>query len=263
MGDNLIKIHLIQHIVDDILNLGLPISFDSAPGENRHISAVKIPASRTQYQMNSFYEQIGLRFVKDTVIDWGYYDIDATLDQFSNCTLNDPKDKELRSQIYHVTELHIERKTKHNKYEFVLWQDQKLYDRLFRFFSDYIFPYTDQKQILLYTEYAIQNDNKMPTEIYCADPLYRNGPWNDWVYVNWDNQGDIPAQIFIFFELTSWKNVNLHYNDTFITGPGKYALCYMIKSPILDDIDKPNDINYQVHPSSLLIKTAELMLEGD
>src|SRR5687767_5092767 len=37
MGDNLIKIHLIRHMIDDIMNLGLPISFDSAPGENCHI----------------------------------------------------------------------------------------------------------------------------------------------------------------------------------------------------------------------------------
>jgi hypothetical protein len=34
MGDNLIKIHLIRHMIDDIMNLGLPISFDSAPGKN-------------------------------------------------------------------------------------------------------------------------------------------------------------------------------------------------------------------------------------
>ena len=37
----------------------------------------------------------------------------------------------------------------------------------------------------------------------------------------------------------------------------------MIKSPISDNIDNPNDNNFQVHPSSLLIKTAELMLEAD
>ena len=69
MGDNLIKIHLIRHMIEDIMNLGLPISFDSAPGENRHISAVKIPASRTQHQPGTFHEQIGMRVAEEFVID--------------------------------------------------------------------------------------------------------------------------------------------------------------------------------------------------
>jgi hypothetical protein len=110
MGDNLIKIHLIRHIADDILNLGLPISFDSAPGENRHISAVKIPASRTQHQMHTFYEQIGMRVAEDIAIDRGYYDIECTLEHFKSLAIKDKEEKQLRNQTYRVTHDAIEKK---------------------------------------------------------------------------------------------------------------------------------------------------------
>jgi hypothetical protein len=89
MGINLIKIHLIRHMADDILNLGLPISFDSAPGENRHIYAVKIPASKTQHQIETFNEQIGLRVAEDICIERGYHDIDDTMEQLKRLKIND------------------------------------------------------------------------------------------------------------------------------------------------------------------------------
>src|SRR5687768_8829419 len=58
MQDNLIKIHLIHYMIDNIENLGLPISFDIAPGKNCHIAAVKIPVLRIQHQEDSLYAQV-------------------------------------------------------------------------------------------------------------------------------------------------------------------------------------------------------------
>src|SRR5688500_8642809 len=102
MCNNLIKIHLIWHMNDDILNLGCPISFDSAPGENRHITAIKIPAAKTQHQMDSFYEQIGMRVAEDIAIKCGYHDIDTTLDQFKSLSIKDQNSNQLRNKKFQV-----------------------------------------------------------------------------------------------------------------------------------------------------------------
>jgi hypothetical protein len=263
MGDNLIKIHLIRHIADDILNLGLPISFDSAPGENRHISAVKIPASRTQHQMHTFYEQIGMRVAEDIAIDRGYYDIECTLDHFKSFAIKDKEDKQLRNQTYRVTHDAIEKKVKNNIYKYEKWKDEDLYIRILNYFKEKVFPYTEQKEILVFTEYAIQSEKEIPTEIYRADLLYKHGGWNDWVYVNWDEYGYIPARILMFFEINYWNDGCIsECNDTYIIQPGNYALCYMIAEQLDDDIDNPKK-HFRAHTSSFLVKCAKLMTEKD
>ena len=61
MGDNLLKIHLLRHMADDIYNIGPPVCFDTASGENQHKYSVKIPASKMQHQNETFYKQIGIR----------------------------------------------------------------------------------------------------------------------------------------------------------------------------------------------------------
>ena len=265
MGDNLVNIHLIRHMADDIMNLGLPLSFDSAPGENRHISAVKIPASRTQHQMDTFHEQIGMLVAEDIAIDRGYNDIDFTLDQFKKLTVKENNEKHLRNQVYRVTKNSIERKISKSFYSYEKWPDQKLYQRILVFFNTYIFPNTMEEHVYLYTEYAIHTEgNNVPTEIYRADPLYKHGGWNDWVYVNWNEYGDIPAKIILFFEIAHWIEGKIaKCNDTFIMSAGKYALCYMVAESINDDVLNPSTKNFRAHASSFLVKTSNIMLEKD
>ena len=166
MGDNLIKIHLIRHVIDDIFNLGLPINFDSAPGENWHISAVKIPASKTQHKVQSFHEQIGNRVVEDIAIDRGYYDMEDTFQKFKDLSLQEPITCLLRNQIYRVTKKSIEQKYNKKFCKSKAWEDHLLYTRLMKFFSQKIFPNTNQDAISLYTEYAIKDLILGTTEIY-------------------------------------------------------------------------------------------------
>ena len=93
--------------------------------------------------------------------------------------------------------------------------------------------------------------------------MYQNCGWNDWVYVNWEAQGDIPCRIILFFEITHWnERAVTESNDTYIYGPGKYSLCYMIPEK-LDDTDNPDNNGFCAHPSSLLVKCAQLMVERD
>jgi len=263
MGDNLIKIHLLMHMADDILNLGLPISFDSAPGENRHISAVKIPASKTQHNSDTFYEQIGKRVVEDIAIDRGFNDINETIEHLEKLHLNEKKGNELRSQIYRVNNTHILRKTINNKFNYQPWPDQKFYNKILNFFQLYILPHTTENEVKLYTEYAVY-DEEQPTEIYRAHPDFNKQSWNDWVYVNWKDYGEIPAKILIFFEINNWKEgCIVECNGTYISSPGKYAVCHMIKESLEETLDDTLNENSRAHPSSLLVKYAKLMLEGN
>jgi len=119
-----------------------------------------------------------------------------------------------------------------------------------------------QEEILLFTEYAIKGEHTLSSELYQADLLYENGGWNDWVYVNWDKLGNIPAQLLIFFELKIWNaGCIAECNNTFIYGPGKYAVCHIVGEKLDDNPLEPSNTQYCAHSSSLLVKCSKLMVE--
>ena len=240
MGDNLLKIHLLCHMADDIYNIGPPICFDTASGENRHKYSVKIPASKTQHQNETFYEQIGKRVTENLVIERAYQDIEIPLEQLKQFTLQGLSPNYLRNQIYHATKSSIEKKNQKNKYEFVPWKNQDMYKRFMDMFSNHIFPYTNQKEILIYTEYVVGTNDTQSSLFYRANLEYKSGSWNDWVYIQKENNCLVPAKILMFFEIKQWNgNLIDGYNHD-ITGPGKYAFCNLIDDYYIADNEDRN-----------------------
>jgi hypothetical protein len=214
--------------------------------------------------LDTFHEQIGNWVAEDIVIDRGYHDIENTLDEFNHLSLEDIPTNHLRNKKYWVTKNGIECIVKHNKYHIQEWLNGELYERIYQFFLVNVFPHTNQSVIQIFTEYAIIGEEGIVVELYRGDLLYKNGGWNDWVYINWDNYGEIPGRILFFFELEDWEEGHmLECNNTYITGPGKYALCYMVENNLNSPIDDINHENFHAHPSSLLVKSAQLMLENN
>ena len=108
-------------------------------------------------------------------------------------------------------------------------------------FSTYIFPNTNQNEILIYTEYVVVSTDTSSTLFYRAQLEYKSGSWNDWVYTLRGNNHLVPAKILLFFEIKQWS-ANLPVgNNHDITCPGKYAFCNLINDYcICTDINNTN-----------------------
>ena len=94
------------------------------------------------------------------------------------------------------------------------------------------------------------------SNIFRADPCYeKNNPWYDWVTVTWQNDGNIPAKLLLFWEIDekSYKK-SFTVGSTTISGPGTYAIAYSLLS---------EESIIKAHGVSLLVQYAQLDLSRD
>jgi len=90
------------------------------------------------------------------------------------------------------------------------------------------FLYNLQEHMRLYTrrDLVIRCEHKRNGQIFRGHPHYRKqGLWNDWVIVDWNNDGHLPCEIWCFVDLT-----DLADGTTVKVGPctvqkGLYAVC--------------------------------------
>jgi hypothetical protein len=68
MGNNTIKMHLVLHMADDILDHGDPQNFNSAFTESAHIPLSKDTSRNTQKPLATFTVQAAWRYVEDVSI---------------------------------------------------------------------------------------------------------------------------------------------------------------------------------------------------
>ena len=85
MGLKLLKFHLILHLVEDILQFGVPLEFDTAANESHHKQAKKA-ACLTQRSADTFQFQMALRMIEFLMLElameeikngrvvWDYFD---------------------------------------------------------------------------------------------------------------------------------------------------------------------------------------------
>ena len=106
---------------------------------------------------------------------------------------------------------------------------------------------------------------KMDIGVFYGHPSFHGGePWNDWVYINYDNNQCIPAQIQIFVQIKDGTlQKSIHVNSTVIDQPGLYAIAYSLEQS-LDDVPRREEWgNFRAHQSSRFLYWARLWLHSD
>jgi hypothetical protein len=69
MKHRTIKMHLVLHIADDILNHGVPQNFNSSFAESAHIPIAKDTSRNTQKRYHSFTHQAAQRYIENITIE--------------------------------------------------------------------------------------------------------------------------------------------------------------------------------------------------
>jgi hypothetical protein len=116
MKNNTIKMHLVHHIREGVLDFGVPENVNSAFAESAHIHLAKITSKNTQRRPGTFTLQAAERSVENLTNEWSHIDVQP-LDPW----LSNTQAKECRHQFIIWMDL---QNTCH--YCFFPWQQQQL-----------------------------------------------------------------------------------------------------------------------------------------
>ena len=219
MGLNIIKFHAIVHLMEDILMHGVPLEFDTAANESHHKIA-KVAAKLTQRNESTFNFQVALRM-------WEFYILDLAIHELTTGRRNsdyfdifsDESASEMSTDGSHSdqqdgeTEQSVEVSTGDARIS-VFWDeeaDQVGFELKSRSkFNDQTAMHNDLLVFLhnlqeLLSEHlpsdglGIFTKHQRGKAIFRGHPNFRGqGPWKDWVLVDWAGFGQLPCHISCF-----------------------------------------------------------------
>jgi len=205
MGWKIVKFHAISHMSQDIINFGVPITYNVEAEESHHKPS-KGAAKQTQKRKDTFDEQVCKRLHERHALDmameeiagvrpkWDYFQPRIQLQQRVK-ELPNPKiygQKFYVNYTQDVPALWMEDPTSKEKREISI-------ERTFLHFLSVL-----AERVAAYrVEVVIRSTYMDPTgAIYRATPSLHRQPWRDWVVVDWGPDGQLPCMIWGFVDLT-------------------------------------------------------------
>ena len=205
MGFRVMKFHAILHLYLDIQMFGVPMNVDTGSNESHHKST-KIAAKLTQKDITTFEKQTSDRCDDFQVLDMALEEIDGRplWDYFVGYDRIKKATKEPENSIGGMMYIvYADADTKNVDFEIKTRMKNKNKVRL----DVDLLGYIIRLQTLLvragHDEFVkVFSQYNRGEEIFRAHPNFRGkGLWRDWVMIQW-NQGDYPAQIWGFLDLT-------------------------------------------------------------
>lgn len=228
MGLKLTKFHAISHLVEDIRNFGVPLEVDCGSNESHH-GPVKQAARLTQKKKETFDVQTAKRCEERNLLDlaneefqgrplWNYWE------GYSHNVVKEvptPQPKTggqgyrcvIHPQSGHNVLVHA-KKIKGKNTEVLV--EQPLTDfiaGLQHAVRDYIGPLT------------VHSRHKRKGQIFRANIAFLDSVWRDWVIIDWGEDGEMPAKIWGFVDLTGIPdNAGISYGGLTDVTKGTYAI---------------------------------------
>jgi hypothetical protein len=213
MRNNTIKIHLVLHMAEDILNHGVPQNFNSAFMESAHISLAKDTSRNTQKRVSSFTYQAAHRFVENLIILRSYFSMTTAV---AKEPLSGEPPNIALSHIDHLNNNQDEmtggqKVTIHDdinhRYTNCRWNsvrnknDTNVKVPLCADVKDFLIRncllIMPLGQLACFTGYL----NPQTKSTFCAHPNYMGGPWYDCALIRWHQYPDpLPARIRAFID---------------------------------------------------------------
>ena len=253
MGLKIMKFHQVLHIALDIMMFGVPMCVDTGSNESHH-KLTKIAAKLTQKDIRFFEQQTAQRLLEFLILDlaleelngrsvWDYFvgydnprqqknvetvrtlssdeendsnlegSLDSEAQEDETITFGTrirvlwDEDEEEPGWCFHGTRMANPDKVSWNRnVQSFLWQVQEAC-------AEWV------------TELEIRTEHKRKGQIFRGHPNYRQlGQWNDWVLIDWAEDGHQPGEIWCFIDLSEMPD-----DATFVLagvsfGPGVYAV---------------------------------------
>jgi hypothetical protein len=215
MGLKIMKFHGIVHMVDDIINFGVPMNYDTGSDESGHKpakAAAKVMQKREEY----FDEQVGSRLAEVKALDLAVKEIDEGQRPWkysgqSAQTAEETGTDGLKSSYaphggrYVIICDELGAKTLQKL-------DQRSKDtaevvRIEQSYVDFIADLCQNVEGFI-PNLEVRTMIWLNGVLYCGSPMYRGEPWRDWVIVDWGDDGYLPAKIWGFVNLETLPQNN-------------------------------------------------------
>ena len=238
MGLKIMKFHAIMHIAFDILQFGVPMGTDTGSNESHH-KKTKIAAKLTQKNVELFESQTARRCSDFHLLElalqeidgrplWEYYDEyfkHESVPVANEKVESDIKIDDVAPQKEDVAPKKVKPDNEMDEEEVatrgtriqVYWdeEDQKARFKIpttkaelpqrVTWCTDCIaFLFELQEKVLPFgmDKLEIITEHKRKDQIFRGTPQYRGkGGWNDWVLVDWQDEGMLPCEIWCFVNL--------------------------------------------------------------
>ena len=209
MGLKLTKFHMILHIWEDILQFGVPLEFDTSANESMHKPSKKA-SKMTQKAAETFNIQTATRLIEFELLNlameeiqhgkvpWNYYQLEE------ESPTEAQKTEEEEGIWTGETRIQVG-KDEDGEVSFNMSTKSKFADKtsintaLLEFLNDLqdmVYVHIGEEFLPIFT------CHRRKGQTFRGHPNFRGkGPWRDWVWVNWGQDGRYPAHIWCFVSL--------------------------------------------------------------
>ena len=228
MCNNTIKMHLVLHVCEDILDHGVPDNVNSAYAESAHIPLSKDTSRNTQKRAGTFTLQSATRYQENLAISSAWHDM---ANESTGSIQNDvPACGTLSGRGFTISWRDGDRTP------IFLWNrkypsDNPIGDTLshdaMSFLGRHCLPHMTDGYLPCFTEFVCENGHK-----YRAHPcIYDGQPWHDHAMVTWRGYiNPLPAFIHTFVDLRNLpprtRITRQESGKPTITEGGVYALVH-------------------------------------
>ena len=218
MQYNTVKMHLVLHLAEDIVDHGVPQNVNSTFTESAHIPLAKDTSRNTQKRGTSFTYQAAKRYVENLALELAFYE---TGNQLLNVPQPDAAEKNERaSGLYFAFSRVCVTAGNEIVYQWhstTRQQEQlsglfKHSGRLTAFLQSRILSHLPVGfQLPCYTDFATPLGKDGKYQVYRAHPHYQQKPWYDCALIKWTVESeekpgvlvevDLPARLYAFVDL--------------------------------------------------------------
>jgi hypothetical protein len=228
MGLKTVKFHAIMHMVDDMLNFGVPMEVDTGSNESGH-KPTKTAAKLTQKCEETFDKQTSERLEEVHLLSmaraemngrplWDYpygYDFPPQEEKkqlephLGGAKFHCLYDKRLRTNTAHLLT------------EYKGNMELKLEDALI----DFVVKLQDAVQAFTNSVY-LRTFHRRADQIFRGHNWHSGGVWRDWVIVDWGEEyGKLPNKVWGFVDLSALPEPSgVNYGGLIDLSPGLYAI---------------------------------------
>ena len=211
MGWNISKVHEIKHVGFDTGRWGAPGNTSTAPTEHHHIEHAKNPSKTCRKERSTWDMSLANRYVDNLIIDIGCaaFEVEPAVSTSNETVVTSTNEIKVTDKGSTRFTLYFE-SSNGNENNFTCHQDWQisklaklkghtyLKDGVVNAIGEFVeantIPTGCTMAVKCFTEHNRDNVK------FRAHPNYQqDGPWNDWIYIQWEDHGSLPARIEAFF----------------------------------------------------------------
>jgi len=228
MGLKILKFHLIQHIVMDILNNGTPNELDTGSNESGH-KPTKTAAMLTQKKEDTFDKQTSTRLLEVHLLALATEEMEGRplWKYFEGYVHYDEATVSIAAPITGGAKFdcNVDEDSQQNSLDMMTRMARADGIYIEQAFVDFVAGLQNKVRRVGIGNIELRTEHKRNGQIFRGHMKYRETVWRDWVEVDWDDDGNLPNKIWGFVDLNMLPEMSgINYGGLASLEPGVYAI---------------------------------------